>query len=177
MNQVAIEHELTRQHLQTAFEGLFTKYDRNFASDDEIDIMDLTVVRRGRTLEAMKPLDFGEAYRYRRHRKKRRKNKGHIKELGVVEKNMNSLQISNDKPKRQKRVKFPKQDDQMAQKIFESIRNVNQKIVESIPENPRDFNSVFKGIIKRERCEFITRRCKCNCRACFDCVLYTQLIQ
>src|SRR5258708_39681827 len=129
MNKVAIEHDLTRQHLQNAFEGLFIKFDKNFDSDDEIDIMDLTVVKRGRTLEAMKPLDFGDAYRYKCHRKKRWKNtEDQSKEVMAMFKGSDDpTKLSSDRPKKRGRPKLHnKEDEQIAQKIFESIRNVNQ---------------------------------------------------
>lgn len=163
---VAIEHDRTRQHLQNAFEGLFAKYDRNFESDDEIDIMDLSVVKRGRTLECMgRPLEFGDAYRYKRHKRKK-KNKHKL----VINNTMQHGKKNKKKTNKKERI-------DINNSIFETIRNVNQRIVNAIPENPRDFNSVFKNLVKREREQYKegNRKCDCDLSNCFECTFFTQI--
>jgi Centromere protein Scm3 len=61
----AIEHEKTRLSLKDAFEDLFARYDREFEDEDEIDIVNLRVVRKGGFLAKCPTKEFGECYRKR----------------------------------------------------------------------------------------------------------------
>lgn len=63
---MAIEHEKTRLSLKDAFEDLFARYDREFDEEDEIDIINLKVVKKGGFLSKSKVAEFGEFYKKRR---------------------------------------------------------------------------------------------------------------
>ena len=158
-NSFAIEHDKTRASLQNAFEGLFSKYGRSFESDDEIDIIDLKVVKKGRTLEGMRPLEFGEAF----HKKKKRSKKQKLKRLKMKLEKQKRRKLERPR-KHQPRDEGEETDRQ----IYESIRGVNNRIVEAWPE--RDFETYFKHICNNERESFMSQVCKCRKVSCFDCL-------
>lgn len=58
-----IEHEETRQSLACAFESIFSKFDRPFSDDDEVDIGRLKVVKKGSTLRHAPRRPFGSVFR------------------------------------------------------------------------------------------------------------------
>lgn len=159
----AIEHEKTRHSLQNAFEGLFSKYGREFASDDEIDILDLRVVKKGRTLEGMRPLEFGEAF----HKKRKRKNRHRHRLLKEEKRQKRNKSRKLEKPRKRQQRKEAGED--MDRKIYESIRGINNRIVEAWPE--RDFETFFRHIYNNER-DTLRQRWACHCgkRSCFDCI-------
>lgn len=55
----------TRDSLKEAFESLFEKYGQEFEDDDEIDILSLEVVKKGRRNKSVlqKPKKFGFLYK------------------------------------------------------------------------------------------------------------------
>lgn len=61
----SIANTETRRSLKTVFENIFAKYGRDFAEDDEIDLVSLEVTKPGGHLARIKPLQFGEAFRRR----------------------------------------------------------------------------------------------------------------
>lgn len=63
MSCLAIEHEKTRQSLKDAFEDLFVKYGREFDDGDEIDIMNLRIVKKGGFLANSAVINFGNRYK------------------------------------------------------------------------------------------------------------------
>ena len=166
-NSFAIEHERTRHSLQNAFEGLFSKYGREFGSDDEIDIMDLRVVKKGRTLESMRPLEFGTAFHKKRRKHKRdKKRRKHRKNRHREVEHLSKRKL--EKPKKHNVVVNQGSDD-MEHSIWESIRGINHRIVEAWPE--RDFETFFRHLQSNQRDEFMGKvGCQCQLRNCSDCI-------
>ena len=60
---MTFEHEKTRQSLQLAFETIFAKFDCSFSDDDEVDIEELRVVKKGKTLRQAPVRPFGSVFR------------------------------------------------------------------------------------------------------------------
>lgn len=60
---MTFEHEKTRQSLQLAFETIFAKFDCPFSDDDEVDIEELRVVKKGKTLRQAPVRPFGSVFR------------------------------------------------------------------------------------------------------------------
>lgn len=60
---MTFEHEKTRQSLQLAFETIFAKFDCSFSDDDEVDIGELRVVKKGKTLRRAPVRPFGSVFR------------------------------------------------------------------------------------------------------------------
>src|ERR1700729_4106990 len=57
------ENPATRESLKNAFESLFAKYGRSFDDDDEIDLVNLKIIKRGNHLTKIKALRFGETFK------------------------------------------------------------------------------------------------------------------
>lgn len=58
-----IEHDEIRKSLACAFESIFSKFDQPFPDDDEVDIRQLSVVKRGKTLLQAPQRPFGSVFR------------------------------------------------------------------------------------------------------------------
>jgi len=63
-----IENTATRKSLKNAFDGIFARYGRKFEDDDEIDLTELAVVKRGHHLSMSETREFGSVYRSDQYR-------------------------------------------------------------------------------------------------------------
>jgi hypothetical protein len=149
--EVAIEHDRTRQRLKHAFERLFDKYDKNFSEDDEIDIVNLQIVKRGRTLRKMRSVEIGDAYHHRHRKSKKRRKRSQ---------NLEYHQLSNARPKK------PKRDNTLL--IEERFKTVNQRLMQKSPfEQALDecLCIAYPIIVPISEC------CHCQRADCYECVL------
>lgn len=63
-DQPFLEHEATRKSLQSAFSSIFERFDREFSSDDELDLGLMAVVKMGKHLAAApKRIKFGTIFK------------------------------------------------------------------------------------------------------------------
>lgn len=63
MSSCLFENAQTRASLKSAFDNLFKKYGRDFADDDEIDLLDLEIVKGGNHIGREKRRDFGSCFK------------------------------------------------------------------------------------------------------------------
>lgn len=62
----ALENAQTRQSLRNVFDNIFVKYGRDFNEDDEIDLVNLKVTKRGGHLARLRTLSFGTVFRHKK---------------------------------------------------------------------------------------------------------------
>jgi hypothetical protein len=67
MSSCLFENAQTRASLKSAFDNLFKKYGRDFADDDEIDLLDLEIVKGGKHIGREKRRDFGSCFKKTSH--------------------------------------------------------------------------------------------------------------
>jgi len=67
MGGFLFENAATRASLKSAFDHLFCKYGREFEDDDEIDLSDLSIIKRGGHVGSEKARGFGSCYKKSRH--------------------------------------------------------------------------------------------------------------
>lgn len=188
---LAIEHEKTRLSLKDAFEDLFSRYDREFDEEDEIDIINLKVVKKGGFLSKSKVAEFGEFY-------KKRKTTSNME--GANDNTSGAESESSES-------ETDEMDEEILEKFFKRIRKsqaiakatsnlpsldhqihftVRADMFQPIPldwKGSFSFDSILFGLVnddlKRSReVEWALtdkENRTCNCNKCFDCILIREM--
>jgi hypothetical protein len=181
---LAIEHEKTRLSLKDAFEDLFSRYDREFEDEDEIDIVNLRVVRKGGFLANSAVKEFGECYRKRSE---------------------NPLGPSDSSGPDSSADEYDDIDEQVFERVCKRIKK-SQAIarLNSLPlfdhtihfapismlcepiktewKGQYSFDSILYTLVKNEFIEekeaikALTEERICTCNVCFDCILLNEMI-
>lgn len=174
----AIEHEKTRLSLKDAFEELFAKYDREFEEEDEIDILNLKVVRKGGFLSKSRIQEFGECYRKRTKRSTE----------SLSEEDESSDHIDNQvldqvcKSIKKTRVAL-RQDNLLSHKKHFSPFTVLSEPMELRWDGHQAFDTALYSMIKDECKEEqrledeISQVYDCHCKTCFNCVLLKEIFK
>jgi len=180
-----IENSRTRASLRNAFEQLFCKYGHDFKDDDEIDLTDLTIVKRGKHLSRIKTLQFGNSF----HRP--RKDHGNLEldntlvdggededifvKLSKVSAAGRSGIWSETNNLAKRLIELDEGREKSREKKFKGethIKKANPSLSIDRSNQLKAFDSIFKFIIfSNEKCELL-EACKCKRKDCFECCIF-----
>lgn len=186
-NMFALENSRTRNSLRSAFENIFEKYGREFAEDDEIDLVNLEVTLAGGHLARIKRMEFGRVFR----------GKQSNDAAGTISRHQLPSDEENDEFENvfdsyNRRGQKPEDVSRIQSSFVRAVAVRKRKGASSkgrrkldacelsrpITLTPSTFNRLLTGIIKTEQVS-LKRSARLrlhDCDGCFDCILATSII-
>ena len=144
-----IQNLATRESLKNAFDNLFAKYDKEFTDDDEIDLSDLSLAKKGQHLSRLShKQNFGCVFRRISYTSS---NSDYHREINLNDGTKDILDLPNFVISKSARVSKLKKDQ----------------------SKPLCFDMLLWNLILfEEKFKKNFRKELCKCGLCFDCVLY-----
>lgn len=200
---LSLSCEETRKSLKSVFENIFSKYDREFDEDDEVDLLDMKVIKPGGHLARLTRQNFGNVFK-----KKKLVNKESLEvvdelgdEIGTLEvdeaqimspsdpleqaKENANIALNSAKQTPKKHLVFTPIKKHLS-KTTNKNRKLSDKIIEknhikngillnkaSIEQLQFSFDEIIKSILHNE---FSDCRVVEHTNGCFDCKVW-KLIQ
>lgn len=144
-----IQNCATRESLKHAFENLFAKYDKEFTDDDEIDLSDLSLVKKGHHLSRLsQKQNFGCVFRRPSYTSSTIDNH---QEILRHEKKLEILKTSNLATSKSDGISKCRKD-QFNRSSFDML--------------------LWRLILLEGKSKNILKKNRCKCGLCFDCILY-----